>query len=200
MAESEGITEFQSFSDRALKYGRNVMASSVVVIVLAWVPAVDLVGSKPLNFDIKPGNEIWIWGMLLALLLYYGIRFFGLAAVDFMTWRAAHGGSWHSHKSAVANNEKQLVEAQEELQISSGPAASGLAPEQRARRKERAEGKVRGVMGNLSQSQEKWRDYRARRFYFWATDLAPPLVLFLLALVASLMEIVRLYQEQATGT
>ena len=42
MADTDGITEFQSFTERTLKYGRNLMAIAVPIVVFYFVPLVDL--------------------------------------------------------------------------------------------------------------------------------------------------------------
>ena len=45
-------------SDRPLKYGRNVMWLSSVILVLAYVPYVELNKFQPLGFDLSEGGEI----------------------------------------------------------------------------------------------------------------------------------------------
>ena len=87
MADNGEIIRVQSFTERTLKYGRNMMAAAVPIIVFALVPVVDLAKSRPFNFEIQKGGEIWIWAILLALLVYYGFRYFGLAIPDFLKWR-----------------------------------------------------------------------------------------------------------------
>ena len=91
MANNDEITSVQSFTERTLKYGRNMMAAAVPIIVFYFVPLVDLARSRPFNFEIQEGGEIWIWQILLALLVYYGFRFIGLAIPDFREWRNSYG-------------------------------------------------------------------------------------------------------------
>jgi hypothetical protein len=71
--------------DRAEKFGRNLMAAGGVILVLAWVPGIDLKGFEPLGFKFKPGSdaEFSLWCLLAGILVYYGVRFAILAAVDF---------------------------------------------------------------------------------------------------------------------
>lgn len=64
MANNDEITSVQSFTERTLKYGRNLMAVTVPIFVFALVPVVDLANSRPLNFAIHEGGEIWIWRIL----------------------------------------------------------------------------------------------------------------------------------------
>ena len=78
-------------SDRPLKYGRNVMWLSSVILVLAYVPYVELNKFQPLGFDLSEGGEIAIWGILGAVLIYYALQFYVAGGLDFRVWY--HGNS-----------------------------------------------------------------------------------------------------------
>ncbi|MBT7509622.1 MAG: hypothetical protein HN650_04310 [Rhodospirillaceae bacterium] len=87
MTDTDGISEFQSFSERTQKYGRNAMVSAAPILVFGYVP-VNLEEFRlffvPFNEGVSPTP--WIWGGLLALLVYYRVRFFGLAIPDLIEW------------------------------------------------------------------------------------------------------------------
>ena len=53
MAYHDDISEFQSFSERTLKYGRNLMVASNPLNVFAWSGAVDLANCKPFSFQFN---------------------------------------------------------------------------------------------------------------------------------------------------
>ena len=74
-------------SDRALKYGRNVMATSGVIVVLAWVPEIDVEKFKPFGFEISSGGALSIWGVLCAVLVYYFASFIFDSCIDIPVWR-----------------------------------------------------------------------------------------------------------------
>lgn len=109
MPKSEEITEFQSFTERTLKFGRNLMAATVPIILFAWVDALDIKKFKPFDYEIQKGEEIFIWGMLLGVLLYYGVRFVGLAIPDILEWLRIHGAvnGDLSDKANTANGEEK---------------------------------------------------------------------------------------------
>ena len=121
MAADDGLSQFQSFSERTLKYGRNVMAASLPIIVFAWADVVDLAKSRPFNFEIKEGGEIWMWWGFLALLIYYGFRFFGLAFPNFLQWRSNFGSTRNGIKFNLNNfviqkkGEEESLSTQEEV-------------------------------------------------------------------------------------
>ncbi len=61
-------------SDRTLAHGRNVMAAAGVILVLAYVPYIEIKSFKPLGFDFSEGGELSVWGILASVLVYYAIR------------------------------------------------------------------------------------------------------------------------------
>ncbi len=73
-------------SDRTLAHGRNVMAAASVVLVLAWIPYIDIKSFSPLGFDIKKGGELSVWGILAGVLIYYAIRFGYECWADYSGW------------------------------------------------------------------------------------------------------------------
>ena len=80
-------------SDRTLAHGRNVMAVAGVIVVLAWVPYIEITSFEPLGFDIKKGGELSVWGILAAVLVYYAIRFGVECLVDYTGWIDEHRNS-----------------------------------------------------------------------------------------------------------
>ncbi len=85
------ITVDPPLSDRPLKYGRNVMWLSSVILVLAYVPYVEVNKFEPLGFDLSEGGEISVWGILGAVLIYYALQFYVAGVLDFRVWY--HGNS-----------------------------------------------------------------------------------------------------------
>ncbi len=73
-------------SDRTLKYGRNVLAVSAIILVLAYVPYIDVTTFKPLGFDLEKGGEISVWGILAAVLFYYGAQFVSGCWIEYPAW------------------------------------------------------------------------------------------------------------------
>jgi len=74
------------FSERTLKYGRNVMALGGVILVLAYVPHIEICKFKPFGFEINEGGEISVWGILAAVLCYYALQFYATGWIDFLEW------------------------------------------------------------------------------------------------------------------
>ncbi len=83
-------------SDRTLAHGRNVMAVAGVIVVLAWVPYIEITSFKPLGFDIKEGGELSVWGILASILVYYAIRFCADCWTDYNGWRDTYLGQFRS--------------------------------------------------------------------------------------------------------
>ncbi len=77
-------------SDRTLAHGRNVMAAASVILVLAWVPYIEITRFKPLEFDIKEGGELSVWGILASILVYYAIRFCADCWTDYSGWKDSY--------------------------------------------------------------------------------------------------------------
>ena len=173
MAKNDEITLDQSFTERTLKYGRNLMVVAVPIFVFAWVPLVDLATSRPLNFAIQEGGEIWIWRILLALLVYYGFRFFGLAIPDFLKWRTLHGVVRADIKSRLKAYGHNLAAARQTHDEGSDH--------------------LRSAQKDVRQTRSELRHYNWRRTYFWFADAGLPTVLFGLALWASLDQIFMLH-------
>ena len=62
------------------------MAAASVILVLAWVPYIEITSFKPLGFEIKEGGELSVWGILASILVYYAIRFGCECLVDYRGW------------------------------------------------------------------------------------------------------------------
>ena len=73
--------------DRALKYGRNVAVVSAVMVVLAWVPDIEIERFQVFGFDFKEGGQLSVWGILCVVLLYYFVNFIFTSAVDEALWQ-----------------------------------------------------------------------------------------------------------------
>lgn len=79
-------------SDRTLKYGRNVMATSGVIVVLAWVPGIEIDRFKPFGFDFSDGGALAFWCVLFVVMFYYFISFVIGAAINIHLWMSDPGG------------------------------------------------------------------------------------------------------------
>ncbi len=132
-------------ADRALIHGRNVMAAASVILVLAWVPHIEITSFEPLGFDIKEGGELSVWGLLAAVLIYYAIRFGYECWADYTGWK-------DSYQEALADPPQVLR--------SENPFA---------------------------------RHAKRLRMKFWVLDVAPPAVMFLVALVATYQQVAPLF-------
>ncbi len=114
------------------------MAVAGVILVLAWVPYIEITSFKPLGFDIKEGGQLSVWGILASILGYYAIRFGYECWADYTGWIDSYR-EWLT----VATSENR-------------PHASHV---RRLRRK------------------------------FWILDVAPPALMFLLALLATYQQV-----------
>lgn len=192
MADNDGITRSKSFTERTLKYGRNMMAAAVPIIVFALVPLVDLAESRPFNFEIKEGGEIWIWLILSAFLMYYGFRFFGLAIPDFHEWRKQHGESRASLKSALENNINDENVRRGDLASNRDKYDQTPNPDERERlqtRKAILESQIQTAQDRTRATRSELSDYNWRRTYFWLADAGLPVALFAAAVIAASIEI-----------
>ncbi len=79
------------------------MAVAGVILVLAWVPYIEIKSFKPLGFDIKEGGELSVWGILASILVYYAIRFSADCWADYNGWRDTYRG----HFSAPVRKHSQ---------------------------------------------------------------------------------------------
>lgn len=62
-------------SDRASKYGRNVVVTGALVLVLAFVPGMDPTNATIWGFTFDEGNVGYFWFMALFLLIFYFCQF-----------------------------------------------------------------------------------------------------------------------------
>ncbi|MCH9018987.1 MAG: hypothetical protein IIA73_01285 [Proteobacteria bacterium] len=77
---------FEILQERTHKYGRNVTAAASVILVLAWVPGIEISEFEPFGFVIgdAPGGELSIWCLLTGILVYYFIRFSVSLRIDYL--------------------------------------------------------------------------------------------------------------------
>lgn len=81
----------QPLRERTLLHGRNVMAVSSVLITLAWVPGIDVAKFHPFGFEFTDDSLLSAWLLLLAVLLYYAVRFWVDNRVDYAAWWDQYG-------------------------------------------------------------------------------------------------------------
>ena len=116
------------------------MATASVILVLAYVPDIEIKSFSPLGFDFNEGGELSVWGILAGVLVYYAIRFSYDCWTDYTGWIDTY---------------------RSRLTISSTVSQAG---------------------------QEFSRHVRRLNRKFWIMDVAPPLLLFLVALVATVQQ------------
>ena len=66
------------------------MAAAGVILVLAYVPDIEIKSFSPLGFDFSEGGELSVWGILAVVLVYYAIRFSADCWTDYNGWRDEH--------------------------------------------------------------------------------------------------------------
>lgn len=179
MADTDGITQYQSFSERTLKYGRNLMLAATGTIVFTSIPAVDLANSRPFNFKIQPGGEIWLWYMLLAVLLYYAIRFFGLAVPDYDRWHAEYIPQRFRLKNTIAIKARRVRDLVKRIVNLTGAIGQNQKHTDKTDRTREEIGQTRE---ELEVERREYGEYLWRRSYFWLIDALLPTVLFFCAL------------------
>ncbi len=69
------------------------MAAAGVILVLAYVPDIEIKSFSPLGFDFSEGGELSVWGLLAAVLIYYAIRFGYECCADYTGWRDTYRGA-----------------------------------------------------------------------------------------------------------
>ena len=74
-------------TDRALVHGRNVMASAGVILVLAWVPGIEITKFHPMDYTFTEGSELSVWSLLAGVMIYYSLRFAKDCHTDYPPWR-----------------------------------------------------------------------------------------------------------------
>ena len=82
-------------TDRTHAHGRNTMAVASVIVVLAWVPYIEITSFEPLGFDIKEGGQLSVWGILATVLVYYAVRFGYECFVDYTGWMDTYQGEFN---------------------------------------------------------------------------------------------------------
>ena len=88
MADPKDIP--QPVSDRTLVHGRNVMAIAGVLIVLAYVPGIEIEKFKPFGFQFDTDSLLSAWGLLAVVLFYYTTRFIVDCSVEWLPWRGTY--------------------------------------------------------------------------------------------------------------
>lgn len=174
MTDTDGISEFQSFSERTQKYGRNAMVSAAPILVFGYVP-VNLEEFRlffvPFNEGVSPTP--WIWGGLLALLVYYSVRFFGLAIPDLVEWNKQHG-EIRQHLKSKLNKQIMHIETQEHALAKARGHKDNEAVTAHQMNIDKMKGKKKDASAELG-------NYRWRRTYFWLLDAVLPYSLIVAA-------------------
>ena len=137
-------TSPRSSQEFNLVHGRNVMAAASVILVLAYVPDIEIKNFSPLGFDFNEGGELSVWGLLAGVLVYYAIRSGCEYWTDYKGWKDTYRKSLTNPPTSPRSSQEFNLHAR-----------------------------------RLN-----------RKFLF--LDVAPPAVMFLLALVATVQQVVPL--------
>jgi len=112
----------QILKDRTQKFGRNATATSAVILVLAWVPGIDIEQFKPfgLEFTKESGSLLSVWCLLAVILIYYVVRFSVDLWVDFLEWnlsRKRMDAKWQRAQQGIrdAKNLQGAVEPTDQM-------------------------------------------------------------------------------------
>lgn len=73
-------------ADRTLVHGRNTMAIAGVILVLAWLPGIEITKFEPFGFKFDVGSEISAWFLLFVAMIYYAARFYKDCHTDLSAW------------------------------------------------------------------------------------------------------------------
>lgn len=95
-------------NDQTRKYGRNLTAAAVVILVFYWVPGIEISEFELFGFVIgeAAGSELSIWYLLTGILVYYFVRFSVSLRIDSLAnWRFIAG-----HYSNLETQKKNLKE------------------------------------------------------------------------------------------
>ncbi len=87
------------------------MAVASVIVVLAWVPYIEITSFKPLGFDIKEDGELSVWGILASILVYYAIRFCADCWTDYNGWRDTYLGHFRTPPGPHSQDELLISHA-----------------------------------------------------------------------------------------
>ena len=152
----------QTLNDRTQKYGRNLLAAGGVILVLAWVPGIDIEQFKPLGFDFsaEKRNMLSVWWLLLGILVYYFIRFCVDVRIDYL---------------------KSNPTRKEDFEIWQGL-------KRKARKAEETKGAMRDESREAKTAEMRPKIIDARKFLFLEVRL--PIIVSLAAAMTALIQIV----------
>ena len=141
-------------------------------IRFANIPSIDLGNSRPLNFVILDGGEMWIWRLLFVILLYYSFRFYGLAIPDLVFWRRNLPDKWKGlwmgqYKNFINHRSLETLLAENRESPNAHKSDIKQAIEAGVNDTRNARKKIRSGWENLF-------DYIWRRAYFWLSDAGVP--------------------------
>jgi hypothetical protein len=196
MTIKDKITPVQSFTERTLKYGRNVMVAAAPILVFYHLDAVNIKDFKPFGFEIKSENEFWIWALLLGVLVYYGARFLGLAWPDYVFWRSKFGKTHATERDGIIRTDQDISSTKKELFEKEESLEAKLPePDQRNIRShiDELRKRVSGLEGNQKSARFNLKDMLWRRRYFWLFDGGPPLAMLVCGVYAAAVVIYRLW-------
>ncbi len=84
------------------------MAAASVILVLAWVPYIEIKSFKPLGFDFNEGGELSVWGILAVVLVYYAVRSCYEYWMDYNGWMDTYR-VWLGIAAGTANYDKAHI-------------------------------------------------------------------------------------------
>lgn len=86
-------------SYRTMVHGRNLMAIAGALVVLAWLPGVEVKDFHPFGFTFDGRSLLSFWSLITFVLFYYAVRFVVDAWTDFKPWMDVFRGQVIRSKS-----------------------------------------------------------------------------------------------------
>ena len=77
------------------------MATAGVIVVLAYVPDIEIKSFSPLGFDFNEGGELSVWGILAVVLVYYALRSCYEYWLDYTAWKAEYRHIFTGYKAEL---------------------------------------------------------------------------------------------------
>ncbi len=98
------------------------MVAASVILVLAWVPGIDIEKFKPFGFEFtaESGSLLSVWCLLAGILVYYFVRFSVDVTVDFLAWnpgRKVLNSKWQRARQGIrdAKNTQGAIEPTDQM-------------------------------------------------------------------------------------
>jgi hypothetical protein len=85
------------------------------MVVLAWVPEVDIEKFKPFGLEVSAGSALSIWALLSCVLIYYFANFMFTSWIERRSWNLEVGQEHRTHGIGFDPNAVALSKAQPKI-------------------------------------------------------------------------------------